>query len=63
MIQYCEIFDSFLSKGDLPMATSNSSVPVTENVSIPTAPQRNERPFVGDKPPKFVIKIQTPVPA
>lgn len=45
------------------MATSNSSVPVTDNVSIPTAPQRNERPFVGDQQPKFVIKLSFPIPS
>lgn len=44
------------------MATNNSSVPVTENVSIPSAPQRNERPVLGERPPKFVIKLSAPIP-
>ncbi len=45
------------------MATTNSSASAPVNVSTPSGPQRNERPFIGDGAPKFVIKLTTPIPS
>ena len=33
-----------------------------ESATNQNAPQPNERPFLGRKEPKFVIKAQTPIP-
>jgi hypothetical protein len=44
------------------MPPTPASRETTESASNQTTPQRNDRPYLGDKEPKFVIKIQTPVP-
>lgn len=44
------------------MAPSNEPVRAAEPRPDPAEQTRNERPHLGEKEPKFVIKLQTPVP-
>jgi hypothetical protein len=44
------------------MAPSNEPVRIAEPRPEKREQTRNERPYLGEKEPKFVIKIQTSVP-
>lgn len=39
-----------------------TNAPAQVSQPAPTTPQRVERPHLGDKEPKFVIKLSCPVP-
>jgi hypothetical protein len=43
------------------MSSNNVPVQVPDSASSQD-PQRNERPYLGEKEPKFVIKLSSPVP-
>ena len=44
------------------MSSNNVPVQVPDSASTQNAPQRNERPYLGEKEPKFVIKLSIPIP-
>jgi hypothetical protein len=45
------------------MSSNNVSVQVPDSASSQATPQRNERPYLGEKEPKFVIKLACPIPS
>jgi hypothetical protein len=48
-----------------PMPPTSAPVQVSQDLSQsnPSSPQRSERPYLGEKEPKFVIKLASPIPA
>ncbi|MDQ2980206.1 MAG: hypothetical protein M3R62_13400 [Acidobacteriota bacterium] len=47
------------------MPPTHAPVQVSPDASQPnpSSPQRNERPYLGEKETKFVIKLASPIPA
>ena len=47
------------------MPPTHAPVQVSQDAAQtnPSSPRSNERPYLGEKEPKFVIKLASPIPA